>query len=153
MLTFNLFLPADASLETAIGIAAQAHHGQVDKQGQPYILHILEVIRKCKTPDGKIVAALHDVAEDTQFSVEDIAKGFPPHIIEALRLLTRKKSGQSYESYILGLADNPLCVEVKIADLEHNTSRLDNVEPGFRVKKIIQYGKALSILGQGDKNA
>ena len=51
-------------LETAIQIAAEAHAGQKQKNGQPYILHPLRVMARVSTEEEQIVAVLHDVLED-----------------------------------------------------------------------------------------
>ncbi len=53
-----------SSLERAIALAAQAHAGQVDKGGAPYILHPLRVMLRLTHPEARIVAVLHDVLED-----------------------------------------------------------------------------------------
>jgi (p)ppGpp synthase/HD superfamily hydrolase len=52
-------------LEKAIKIAVEAHAGQVDKAGQPYILHPLRCMLKVETDIQRISAVLHDVVEDT----------------------------------------------------------------------------------------
>jgi (p)ppGpp synthase/HD superfamily hydrolase len=51
-------------LERAIAIAAEAHAGQVDKAGAPYVLHPLRMMLRMSSIDERIVAALHDVCED-----------------------------------------------------------------------------------------
>ena len=66
-----------ATLERAIALAAEAHEGQTDKAGAPYILHVLRVVLACPPGDAQIVAALHDVVEDTDMimlDLEDYAK-------------------------------------------------------------------------------
>ena len=50
-----------ATLERAIAIAAAAHAGQVDKAGQPYILHPLRVMLRVHTPEERMAAVLNDV--------------------------------------------------------------------------------------------
>lgn len=143
---YNLDFPFSENLELALAIACYAHMGQKDKQNEPYILHVLEVIRGCNTEDGRIVAALHDVLEDTTFPLKDLERLFPQRIVEAVKLLTRLGGSQKYEDYILGLKNNPIAHEVKLSDLEHNMSRLDKTESAFRKRKIVQYGKALELL-------
>ncbi len=65
-----------ASIEKALQIAAQAHEGQKDKDGQPYILHPLRVMNAVEDKTAKIVAVLHDVIEDTSVTfVESKASG------------------------------------------------------------------------------
>jgi hypothetical protein len=59
-----------STLEHAIALAACAHAGQVDKAGQPYILHPLRVMLRLSGADERIVAVLHDVVEDTPRTIE-----------------------------------------------------------------------------------
>lgn len=109
-----------STLERAIEIAVQAHKGQVDKGGQPYILHPLRVMMSLETEKQKIVGVLHDVLEDSQITMRDLAyEGFSNDILFALNLLSRYDL--SYSEYITRLADNDLATTtVKIADLKDN---------------------------------
>jgi hypothetical protein len=67
-----------SDLTTAILVAANAHHGQVDKAKQPYILHPLRVMLAVDSDEERIAAVLHDVVEDTEVTLEDLrTKGFP----------------------------------------------------------------------------
>src|SRR5687768_11464006 len=67
-----------STLERAIEIAARAHVGQVDKGGQPYILHPIRLMLKVKTVSEQMAAVLHDVVEDTSVTFEVLAaEGFP----------------------------------------------------------------------------
>lgn len=109
-------------LAKAIAIAATAFENKVDKGGQPYILHCIRVMMKCKSEKAKIVAMLHDVPEDTDITVQDLDKmGFPLDVIIALTLLTHD-SDEDYHEYIKHIAGNPLAREVKLADLEDNSN-------------------------------
>jgi (p)ppGpp synthase/HD superfamily hydrolase len=117
-----------STLERAIEIAAHAHTGQVDKAGEPYILHPLRVMLGVSTPDEQIVAVLHDIIEDTGITSGDLgAEGFSDQVVEAVITLTKVK-GQTYEQYIAGLAHHPLARIVKLADLDDNSniSRIPN---------------------------
>lgn len=122
-------------LEKAIQIAVNAHFGQKDKAGSPYILHPLRVMHSVDATDAKIVAVLHDVVEDTPVTFDELIEaGIPKHLVITLRLLTHKEN-VSYEDYILRLSENQLAVKVKLADLKDNMdlSRMkeiskDNVE-------------------------
>lgn len=107
-------------LEKAISIATQAHFGQVDKAGHPYILHLLRVMMKGKTEDEMICGVLHDLVEDTDWTFEQLEEeGFPDYIIEALQLLT-KKDNKDYSLYIDLISENDLAKAVKLNDLEDN---------------------------------
>ncbi len=108
------------NLQRAIEIAIEAHKGQTDKVGKPYILHIFQVMAKGKGEDEKITALLHDVVEDTPWTLEKLeAEGFSTKIIEALDCLTRRES-ETYEEFIERVKSNPLAIKVKINDLEDN---------------------------------
>jgi (p)ppGpp synthase/HD superfamily hydrolase len=107
-------------LEKAIGIAVEAHRGQKDRYGAPYILHALRVMARLDTPIEKIVGILHDVVEDTEWTFEDLTReGFPETVVEALRCVT-KREGEAYEGFVKRSARNPLAKRVKSADLEDN---------------------------------
>lgn len=107
-------------LEKAISIAVEAHRGQKDKNGKPYILHPISVMGKVRTETDKIVAILHDVVEDTDWTFDDLRKeGFPPEILDALDCVT-KREGEPYEEFVKRSASNPIARRVKLADLEDN---------------------------------
>jgi (p)ppGpp synthase/HD superfamily hydrolase len=108
------------NLERAIAIAVEAHAGQKDRSGASYILHPLRVMARLSTDDEKIVAILHDVVEDTDWSFDDLRKeGFSEPILTALECVT-KREGEDYEEFVKRSASNALARRVKIADLEDN---------------------------------
>lgn len=110
-------------LEKAIAIAVEAHRGQIDKAGKPYILHPLRVMLAGKTEDEMICGILHDVVEDTPISIEMLEKeGFSDAVLEALELLTRD-SKTPYQDYIEAISKNPLAIHVKLYDLHDNLNR------------------------------
>lgn len=107
-------------LERAVQIAAQAHAGQRDKYGAPYLLHPLRVMDRVRSLPEKIVAVLHDVVEDTSWTFDDLrSEGFPEDQIAALDCLT-KRDGEEYPAFVQRSASNPLARRVKLADLEDN---------------------------------
>lgn len=107
-------------LEKAISIAVEAHRGQRDKFGGPYILHPLRVMARLESEEEKIVGVLHDVVEDTAWTFEGLrAEGFPEPILDALDCVT-KRDGEDYEDFVRRSAGNPLARRVKLADLEDN---------------------------------
>ena len=109
-----------ADLDKAILVAVQAHHGQKDRYGQPYILHPLRVMMRVTSEDEKIVAALHDVVEDSDLTLGDLKKeGFSDEIVRAVDCLT-KREGEPYEAHVERARQNRLALPVKIADLEDN---------------------------------
>lgn len=136
-----------ADLEKAITIAVQAHTGQTDKVGQPYILHVLTVMFSLDTTEEKIVGVLHDVIEDTTTTLDDLrAAGFSENVLSALNALTHPKH-EPYETYIQRVSENPLATRVKLADLEHNMDarRFATLDPDFP-ERIKKYHKAWRFL-------
>jgi len=109
------------NLNRAIQIATAAHQLQQDKFGQPYLGHLFRVMNAGKTEDEKIVGILHDLVEDTTWTFEDLAKeGFAPHIIDAIKCLTKTTEAEDYEAFIERVKPNALAVKVKISDLTDN---------------------------------
>lgn len=108
-------------LAKAIEIALKAHDGQTDKAGMPYIGHVMRVMQAGRTIDEKIVGVLHDIVEDTHWTFDMLlAEGFPPHIVDALRCVTKISDDEPYEQFIERVKTNPLAVAVKINDLTDN---------------------------------
>jgi hypothetical protein len=109
-----------ATIDKALQIAARAHEGVIDKQGQPYILHPLRVMDGVEGLEAKIVAILHDVVEDTEVTFDDLEKeGFSADVLAALRLVTHA-GGDSYAAYVIGCKANPIARQVKLSDLADN---------------------------------
>ena len=119
------------TLEDAIALAAQAHQGQVypTPSGEPFILHPLRVMLQVEADIERIVAVLHDVVEDTAYTLDDLHRlGYPDEAIEALHRLTRR-DGEPYEAYIGRVAGNPIARRVKLADLADNLANNRRLEP------------------------
>lgn len=77
-------------------------------------------MQRAGTPVEKIVAVLHDVVEDTDWTFDALRQeGFPPVIIEALDRVT-KRNGEEYENFVRRSAEHPISRNVKLADLEDN---------------------------------
>ena len=118
-----------SALEIAIQIALNAHRGQKDKVGMPYILHPLRVMDAVR-PHGyraMLVAVLHDVVEDSTITVDlikDALKGwYVDDVVEAVRVITKKK-GEDYSTYLEKVNKNGLARVVKIADMQDNLNRM-----------------------------
>lgn len=110
-------------LSTAILIATNAHSGQFDKGGMPYILHPLKVMHYTKSQDEvvQVVAVLHDVIEDTNVTYKDLLnQGICQEAIDAIKCLT-KQPGQTYDEYKELVKSNKTAIKVKMADLRHNS--------------------------------
>ena len=119
------------TLEDAIALAVEAHRGQRDKAGQTYILHPLRVMMRLETEAERMAAILHDVVEDTPYTLERLRElGYPEEVLGALDCLT-KREGESYEAFIERVRPHPLARRVKLADLEDNMDvrRLPSVGP------------------------
>ena len=109
-----------STLAKAIALAAQAHGEQVDKAGEPYILHPLRMMQRLDDRAAQIVAVLHDVVEDTAITLEDLrAAGFATAVVDAVDCVTRR-AAESYEQFIVRTQGNELARQVKLADLEDN---------------------------------
>ncbi|MCJ7855940.1 GTP pyrophosphokinase [Lachnospiraceae bacterium NSJ-143] len=129
-------------------IAYRAHSGDTDKGGYPYILHPVHLAEGMQTEAETITALLHDVAEDSDITIEELEScGFGEDIISALRLLTRSPE-EEYMEYILRIKNaGGIALSVKRADIEHNmdTRRLENA--GRREKaRVEKYRAALALL-------
>ncbi len=130
-------------LEKALGIAVEAHQGQRDKNDAPYIMHPIRVMGRVRTTPEKIVAILHDVVDDTDWTLERLKKeGFPQEILEAVDCLT-KREGEAYEDFVDRAASNPISRPVKLADLEDNMDvrRLKSVAEKDR-ERLERYRRA-----------
>ncbi len=109
-----------STLERAIQIAAEAHAGQVDKAGQPYILHPLRVMLSVQGKYEQMAAVLHDVVEDTDITLEHlIAEEFPAEVVQAVNALT-KLPGETRIEAAHRAAVNPIARAVKLADNADN---------------------------------
>lgn len=111
-----------AMTNLAMRVAYEAHHGQKDKSGQPYIFHPMHLAEQMNDEISVCVALLHDVAEDTAVTIEDMEKLFPKEVTDPLRLLTHE-DGTDYFEYVRRLKSNPVAKAVKLADLEHNSDQ------------------------------
>ena len=139
-------------LSVALKIAMDAHEGQTDKGGKPYILHPLAVAAQSRSYDEFVTALLHDVLEDSAYTEEDLrAAGIPEHILRALAHLTHRKD-EPYLDYVRRIGTDPLARAVKLADLRHNSdlSRLPAVTDADR-ERVKKYQAAMEILAEGQE--
>jgi len=115
------------TLEQAISIASLAHEGQLDKGGEPYILHPLRVMMKFKDEKQRIVAVLHDVVKDTKVTIQDLlGQGLDSELTDVILTLTRNED-ENYDEYINRICYDELAMRIKLADLNDNMdmSRID----------------------------
>jgi (p)ppGpp synthase/HD superfamily hydrolase len=129
-------------LDKALLIATNAHHGQYDKGGAPYILHPIKVMHYLKSDDEELmaIALLHDVVEDTDVTYQDLKDaGMTIRVVDAVRKLTKVK-GLTHEEYKSKILESTDAMRVKMADLRHNSDirRLKGVTEKD-IKRIEKY--------------
>lgn len=135
-------------LERAIQIAADAHRGQKDKAGQPYILHPLRVLLACALEGERIVAALHDVVEDSEWTLDGLRdEGLADDLADAVDAMTRREE-ETYAEFVDRASRNPIARAVKIADLRDNLETSRKGDPtGSNLQRAQKYQEALNMLG------
>lgn len=136
------------NLEKAIQIAVEAHAGTKDKGGKAYILHPISVMMRVETEEEKIVAILHDVVEDTDWTFDALRKeGFSETVIEALETVTKYSEEEDYDDFIQRSLKNDIGRKVKIADLRENldVTRIGELYPKD-IERINKYKRALQTL-------
>ncbi len=135
-------------IEKAFKLAKDAHQNTRRKSGEPYILHPIEVARIVSSEIGlgaKSIASslLHDVVEDTDYTLEDIENMFGPKIASIIDGLTKiaevfdKKSSLQAENFrkmLLTLSDDVRVILIKLADRLHNMRTLDSLPENKRIK-------------------
>jgi (p)ppGpp synthase/HD superfamily hydrolase len=134
-------------LEKAIELAARAHAGQVDKAGEPYILHPLRLMFSVTGENERITAVLHDIVEDTTTTLADLrALGFPEDVVTAVDALTKRK-GETRLEAAARAAENSIARAVKLADVTHNMdlSRIPSPTPKD-LDRMKQYEQVRAIL-------
>jgi (p)ppGpp synthase/HD superfamily hydrolase len=139
-----------STLERAIAIAAQAHAGQVDKAGAPYVLHPLRMMLGVSSTEERIVAVLHDVCEDCPgWDFDRLRReGFSDRIIAALDCVT-KREGEDYEAFVRRAAADPIGRAVKLADLKDNSDLTRIASPMPRdFERIEKYRRAIALIGR-----
>ena len=131
----------------AMKLAFEAHKEQTDKCGMPYVFHPLHLAEQMPNEITTVVALLHDVVEDTNYTLENLrAMGFPPEATNALALLTHDKT-MPYLDYVANIKGNRIARTVKLADLYHNSdlSRLDQIDDEA-LERVQKYHKAIAVL-------
>lgn len=131
------------TLENVIAFAVEAHRGQKDKAGDPYVLHPLRMMTRVHGDAARMAALLHDVVEDTGHSLAELRSlGLPEAVAVAVECLT-KREGESYDAFLDRVVTNAIARKVKLADLEDNMDvrRLPEVSEGGR-ERLSKYIKA-----------
>ena len=137
-------------LEKAIAIALQAHCGQRDKAGAPYVLHPLRMMCRMTDDEARMAAVLHDVVEDgPRWTFDRLrAEGIPERVVEAVGYLTKRPEEEGdYDAFIRRAAGNPIARRVKLADLADNMELSRIAEPGERgFVRVEKYRRAKAML-------
>lgn len=138
----------------ALVFAYNAHHGQLDYNGIPFIFHPLHLAEQMDDEISCCAAILHDVVEDTDCTMEDLQKEFPKEVVEVVALLTHEDSAEycntDYWDYIRRIKVHPIAKKVKLADIAHNSDQSRCTGAGLPEEKLLfwqqKYQKALAIL-------
>jgi hypothetical protein len=121
----------------ALEFANYAHRDQVDKIGVPYVYHVARVGASLWRFGDEFVMAgfLHDVVEDTDYSLEDLTAMYAPDsVVSAVRSVTKHVSESdltAYEASIRRAMCDPIGKFVKAADVSDNASRVCDIPWGF----------------------
>ena len=94
-----------------------------------------------------IVALLHDVIEDTSYTLQDLrAMGFNQEVLDAIALMTHDNN-LPYMEYVAKIRENPIARTVKLADLRHNSdlTRMDEITE-TELKRVEKYKAAMRLL-------
>ena len=138
----------------ALVFAYNAHHGQLDYNGIPFIFHPLHLAEQMDDEISCCAAILHDVVEDTDCTLEELRKEFPEEVVEVVALLTHEDSAEycntDYWDYIRRIKVHPIAKKVKLADIAHNSDQSRCTGAGLPEEKLLfwqqKYQKALAIL-------
>lgn len=139
----------------AMRIAYEAHAGQVDKCGMPYVFHPYHLAEQMPDEVTTCVALLHDVVEDTAITLDELEREFPPEVTEPLRLLTHDPA-VPYRDYIDALVVDPVARTVKRADLVHNLDETrfegcGHIDEAKLSRRRERYRVALEVLDEGEQ--
>ena len=131
----------------AMKLCFAAHRDQTDKSGLPYVFHPFHLAEQMTDEETTVVALLHDVVEDTEYTLSDLGDmGYPPAVLEAIVLMTHDDS-VPYLEYVAKIKHNPIAKAVKLADLRHNSdlTRLDVVDERA-IARAEKYAAAIRLL-------
>lgn len=139
-------------VESVLSFVSWAHAGQVDKAGVPYVLHVARVggALASLTDDFVMAGLLHDVVEDTPFSLDYLAsQGLPDRVVQAVDSVTKRPGEPTVDAIRRALAD-PIGRYVKAADVLDNASRLWMVtDEAVAARLEAKYELSLSLLRKG----
>lgn len=131
----------------ALKLCFEAHKDQIDKSGMPYVFHPFHLAEQMADENTTIVALLHDVIEDTEYTLDDLRKfGFAEDVLSAISLMSHADD-VPYMEYVVKIKTNPIAKAVKLADLKHNSdmSRLDRITQ-IDEERAKKYKQAIELL-------
>lgn len=131
----------------AMKMSFDAHKNQLDKSGMPYVFHPFHLAEQMTDEAATIVALLHDVVEDTEYTLADFQNmGFSQEVCDAIALMTHDPA-VPYLEYVARIKGNPIARAVKMADLLHNSdlSRLDRIDEKA-LARVEKYKAAIALL-------
>ena len=135
----------------ALVFAYNAHHGQLDYNGIPYIFHPLHLAEQMDDEISCCAALLHDVVEDTAVTMEELAQAFPAEVVEIVSLLTHAEE-TDYFTYLLPIKAHSIAKKVKLADIAHNSDQSRCAGSGLTQEQLDywkqKYQKAREILSE-----
>ncbi len=143
--------PGDRELiDKAFRIANEAHWNMRRKSGEPYIIHPISVAKIVNREIGLgarsiAVALLHDIVEDTEYSLDEIKREFDPKIASLIDGLTKisgtynkenssSMQAENFRKMLLTLSDDLRVILIKIADRLHNMRTLDSMPEHKKMK-------------------
>ena len=131
----------------ALKLCFEAHKDQIDKSGMPYVFHPFHLGEQMANENTTIVALLHDVIEDAEYTLDDLRKfGFAEDVLSAISLMTHADD-VPYMEYVVKIKTNLIAKAVKLADLKHNSdmSRLDRITQTDE-ERVKKYKQAIELL-------
>ena len=150
MIKLNPKLSGDdhTHLKRAYEMAVHGHRFQRRKSGEPYILHPIEVARIAFEemglgPTAIICAILHDVVEDTEYTLKDITKGFNPKVVRIVDGLTKldglynveSLQAENFKKVLSTLVEDVRVILIKMCDRIHNLRTIGSM-PRHKQLKI-----------------
>ena len=139
-------------IEDAIAFAAQAHQEQVDRLGEPYIFHPLRVMLLVKQAGGTetelVASVLHDVIEDTDTTLDEVAELFSPEVATLLDAISRRP-GEEYVAYVERcVAAGASAIRLKQADLTDNSNpeRMARLPAAEREELLKKYSSGFEVI-------
>ena len=135
-----------STITGTIDFVTDAHWRQKDKQGQPYVLHVLRVGASLwRFPDDYIIAGmLHDIVEDTVYTLDDLSElGASDAVVRAVEAVTKTESERTVEAYqksVKKAVEDPIGLWVKAADMADNYKRLPGIQDEeLRQRLLLKY--------------